>query len=179
MDRATVVYKDGKQCLQMDDTISEQVRPCDGCTVCCYCCPIFDTKPGAIVKETDKIKQAFTHCEFEAESGCACYETRPIQCMDFTCAWAEGIIPESFKPSRTGCLISRVEVKDGDKVLVSFIIAVSDKVKFGAYSKRITKLMEGQDFTIMWNGWEGDFYKKGVLHEKIRKPVQVSPRMNE
>jgi hypothetical protein len=41
-------------------------------------------------------------CHHVCASGCACYESRPVECADFSCAWLAGFGGPKFRPDLVG-----------------------------------------------------------------------------
>lgn len=64
----------------MNDTTAEPIaagRSCAGCTLCCKL---------MAVRELNKQRDAWCpHCD--KKKGCGIYETRPLTCRQFYCAW--------------------------------------------------------------------------------------------
>ena len=68
-------------------------RECDGCTMCCFQCPVAALK-----------KPAKTRCEHQEEGGCSIYDSRPHDCQQFACSWLEGRLPVELKPNECGVM---------------------------------------------------------------------------
>jgi len=70
-------------------------RECDGCMVCCIVPAIDD--PALHKKAGDRCR----HCE----RGCNIYETRPLSCRVFYCAWrVTTALGAEWRPDRSGVL---------------------------------------------------------------------------
>jgi hypothetical protein len=76
-------------------------RECGACTACCIV-------PGIDTREIQK--QTGAACRHCSASGCANYETRPKACREFTCAWLEGVLPDDWRPERSGVLAQGVTI---------------------------------------------------------------------
>ena len=55
-------------------------------------------------------------CLFLCNKNCSIYNTRPKDCIDYQCAWTQGLFPDWMKPTESDVLIS-VEIKDGKQYL--------------------------------------------------------------
>ena len=67
-----------------------QARNCGHCRECC------------IVLEVEGLaKPSDTPCRHLCGGGCSIYPTRPKSCAAFTCAWREGMLAHSDRPSNT------------------------------------------------------------------------------
>lgn len=55
-------------------------------------------------------------CVFLCNKVCSIYVTRPKDCIDYQCAWTQGLFPDWMKPTESDVLIS-VEIKDGKQYL--------------------------------------------------------------
>lgn len=71
------------------------VRPCDGCTVCCS---VFG------VEEINK--QPWVKCEHLNDRGCSIYETRPKHCHGFYCLYQTGMGTALARPDRLGVVFA-------------------------------------------------------------------------
>jgi Fe-S-cluster containining protein len=47
---------------------------------------------------------AFTDCSHQCASGCGEYESRPVGCRHYTCAWIDGWGDDRDRPDRLGLL---------------------------------------------------------------------------
>lgn len=71
------------------------MRPCDGCTACCYVLGIEELKkpPNAL-------------CPNMQAAGCGIYETRPASCSGFNCLWRLKQMSEKDRPDVLGVVFS-------------------------------------------------------------------------
>ena len=77
--------------------MTQTVRDCDGCTLCCKVMGIKELeKPSGVWCE---------HCEMGV--GCRIYASRPAECASFTCGYlAIAALGEEWKPSRSKIVLS-------------------------------------------------------------------------
>lgn len=70
-------------------------RHCGTCTLCCRLVPVDElAKPGG------------QRCRHQRHSGCMVYETRPLSCRAWSCAWlADPTAGELSRPDRAGYAI--------------------------------------------------------------------------
>ena len=76
------------------------MRLCGTCTACCTCIG---------VKALDK--PAGVPCKHLTEHGCGIYETRPQECRQYFCLWADPKaeqlnLPEWGRPDQTGLILN-------------------------------------------------------------------------
>lgn len=73
-----------------------QVRPCEGCTVCCT---VLDVRALQ--------KPAWSACRHQDRFGCTIHPTRPFICRGFACNWAMGDprLSDAQRPDRSGALV--------------------------------------------------------------------------
>ena len=79
-------------------------RNCDGCTKCCE-----GWLPDIVYE--NKMYQG-RPCHFKRKNGCGIYKNRPNKpCKEYNCEWLKYTrIPEWFKPSETGILLTGREI---------------------------------------------------------------------
>jgi hypothetical protein len=84
-----------------------QVRNCDGCTVCCRGWLFGSAHGHSFFKGTP--------CHFVGEMGCTIYKERPEDpCKTYKCAWLTDFnIPEWFKPNLSNVICTWKEWKSG------------------------------------------------------------------
>lgn len=72
-------------------------RACGDCSLCCK-----------IMTAEQLDKPAGKWCEHCTKPGCSIYDTRPQQCRDFVCMWAQAddAVPEEFRPDRVGVVMT-------------------------------------------------------------------------
>lgn len=64
------------------------------CGECKACCVVFDI---------DELgKRAGVKCEHLCSNGCSRYETRPVTCRAYRCAWLDGYGDDEMRPDRSG-----------------------------------------------------------------------------
>ena len=75
----------------------ETSRQCGDCTLSCKIMEI---------EQLDKPAQTWCrHCR--PRHGCAIYQTRPIECVDFRCLWLSNVqLDDSWKPSRAKLVLT-------------------------------------------------------------------------
>lgn len=83
-------------------------RSCGGCTGCC-----------TVMHVSSVGKKAGQRCQFECETGCAIYETRPAQCRsDFFCLWVRDdgrILDDACRPDRIGVVLTDADDGKGGR----------------------------------------------------------------
>lgn len=85
-------------------------RACGGCTACC--------KTHGI-QSINKPENAWcVHCDIG--KGCRRYETRPQECVDFSCSWRMGLGSEADRPDRSRCVIDVHELPEIGPILVAY-----------------------------------------------------------
>lgn len=91
------------------------MRPCGECTACC----------------TWLMGSAFGHefgngksCKFLCDSGCSVHKARPQTCMNYYCAWSQGLLPDEWRPDKIDVLVS-VENKNNQQYLK--VIGINNK----------------------------------------------------
>jgi Fe-S-cluster containining protein len=78
-------------------------RPCGDCVACC---------DGYLIGNSHGNQfGAGKSCVFLVEKKCSIYEDRPQTCHDYVCAWSQGLLSDSMKPTISNVMIS-VETKD-------------------------------------------------------------------
>lgn len=75
--------------------VVSDVRPCDGCTVCCS---VFG------VEEIGK--QPWERCAHLNDRGCSIYATRPQHCHGFYCLYQSGMGTSSDRPDKLGVVFA-------------------------------------------------------------------------
>jgi hypothetical protein len=73
-------------------------RQCGECKVCCF---------AMEVSLLDK--PMFKACTYQTVKdsalGCNRYETRPMECQNFSCLWLHGVLEPEYKPSLCGFVV--------------------------------------------------------------------------
>jgi len=82
----------------------DSVRPCDGCTACCY---VFG------IKELGK--PYYQHCEHQG-LGCRIHHKRPTSCRSFECVWRMPFMGNDVvrRPDKLGLIFSVDEDSHGE-----------------------------------------------------------------
>lgn len=75
--------------------VNNNVRPCDGCTVCC-----------SVFGVEEISKQPWEACRHLNEKGCDIYATRPTHCRGFYCLWQTGMGSPSDRPDKLGVVFA-------------------------------------------------------------------------
>lgn len=73
------------------------MNPKRNCGPCRECCIVLDVE--ALAKPAD------SPCDHLCGDGCAIYDLRPESCRVFTCAWKEGLLAHSDRPSKTHMVV--------------------------------------------------------------------------
>ena len=63
------------------------------CGSCRECCIVLDVEPMDSPRNSP--------CPKLCAAGCGIYETRPVSCRTFTCAWLEGAMSRAMQPKNT------------------------------------------------------------------------------
>lgn len=74
----------------------EMAPQCGDCNACCI-----------VMRAVTLDKPEYTPCAHLATDvpGCGIYDTRPRECEDFACAYLRGVLPEVFRPDRSGFIV--------------------------------------------------------------------------
>lgn len=100
------------------------MRECGECVACCS---------GTLLAKIHSNEMgAGKPCVFLVKSKCSIYEDRPQVCKDFQCAWLQGLMSDSMKPTMSNVMIS-VETKDKKQFLR--VIELSNDVKDEVYTE--------------------------------------------
>lgn len=73
---------------------SKPHRECKECTLCCTLLGIRQLN-----------KPAYKTCQ-HCTDGCSIHSIRPTECIEFDCAWLQGIVPLELKPSKTHVVLT-------------------------------------------------------------------------
>lgn len=93
-------------------------RPCGDCRACCE---------GALIGNSYGNKFGFGKpCIFMIKEECTIYETRPQTCINYQCAWSQGLFSEDMKPTISNVMIS-VEVSNDNKQYLK-VMELSDTI---------------------------------------------------
>ena len=121
-----------------------QLRPCEGCTVCCTVLDVAALR-----------KPAWSLCKHQDRFGCTIHAERPFICRGFACNWAMGDprLGEDLRPDRAGAL---VWVGEGPMGLTVFVHALwegalerPELAEALAFYRRTTPMVvEGHDGSI-------------------------------
>ncbi len=105
----------------MDQNDLVDGRECGDCTACCAVLAIVEDgmhKPPGVMCQ---------HCT--AGPGCAIYQTRPQVCRGFHCGWRLlGDLDESWRPDRSGILISFEGAAGEERGTVNLIVTGGEQV---------------------------------------------------
>lgn len=90
---------------------------CEECNLCCT-----GNLAGKVhgISFGDK-----TPCAFLCNSKCLIYNTRPKMCIDYQCAWSQGLFTHQLKPTISNLLIS-VENKQNKKQFLKIVCINND-----------------------------------------------------
>jgi hypothetical protein len=86
-------------------------RTCGECTACC--------KPFAVAEIGKNDANWCPKCI--VGKGCTIYDTRPVACKLFTCAWLNGLGGESLRPDRFGVMILVENINIGRRVDIIYL----------------------------------------------------------
>jgi Fe-S-cluster containining protein len=92
-------------------------RRCGDCSLCCKLLKVEEfVDPNDQTSELTFYKPELKWCPQCTKPGCAIYETRPVACKTFRCAWLEGFFDEEDRPDRVGFVTAPYE-GEGDKYI--------------------------------------------------------------
>lgn len=73
-------------------------RTCGDCQACCT---------GMNIAALEKPRQ--TRCPHQCATGCAIYQTRPTECVEYLCLWRQGWGDENQRPDKLGAIIDMTD----------------------------------------------------------------------
>lgn len=115
--------------MSEDQILDGGMRPCGGCTACCYTHEVGDHRP---------VKYIFTLCpDCVLGEGCKIYNEKPRSCSNYYCLWAQGEIgTDEDRPDKVGAVAGFSSMRfDKDDPEVIHLM----ETHTGAFQEDITK----------------------------------------
>ena len=139
-------------------------RACGGCTMCCFTHGVEN-----VDNEYKKAESWCKHCDIGR--GCRVYQTRPQDCVTFTCMWLRGIGAEEHRPDKTGVVLNSVVIPELPTALV-MTGTVAGALE-SDYATRLAMTYVGRGIPVLREHCGG---QRSELWHSER--VRITPRVN-
>jgi hypothetical protein len=114
--------KESKPYLRMIDFPTARKRSCADCRSCC------DEWSSFVVSDGKKtVKASYAKCVHLTEKGCGIYDSRPVECAGWACAWRLGFGSPDDRPDKQGYYIDL-----GVDAVAADVESIKAKVKIAA-----------------------------------------------
>jgi hypothetical protein len=101
----------------------ELTRKCGSCSACCY---VMAVSEGTIIQDGENVtnvesfsKPKYEKCQHQKLGSrcCRIYEIRPKACVNFTCAWLQGLGSKKDRPDLSGIVFTQEDTILGQTLL--------------------------------------------------------------
>lgn len=138
------------------------------CGECQACCEVVAIKGDNLTPE----KKNYERCTHQCDTGCAIYQSRPVECRTYRCVWRDGSLTrEEDRPDKLGVLVDTRWLEENGKAVFVFwetrpgalkTPRVQEIIQWIRYNLREVAVMTNE-----YNSVTEDEEKQGIVRKKL------------